>query len=245
MLVWNAMPSITVMIAEIFWLLSVIWRMVATTSCTAVPPLAAAPLARLARSLACPAMSALLLTVEPICSIDAAVCCRLLACSSVRWLRSALPVAIWAEPVAMLSLLERTCATIVARLARMSRIAENRLVESPARTGIVVDRSPAAIRRAAACASCGSPPISRSTVRAINAAPVMPATNTASISARLATMAPWRLSLAADAALADVAAILSPAWASKVAGARSMPLTAMSPAADSKPAALKASKPLR
>jgi len=38
-------------------------------------------------------------------SIDAAVCCRLLACSSVRWLRSAFPVAICALPVAMLSLL--------------------------------------------------------------------------------------------------------------------------------------------
>ena len=34
--------------------------------------------------------------------MDAAVCCRLLACSSVRWLRSALPEAICAVPVAML-----------------------------------------------------------------------------------------------------------------------------------------------
>ena len=42
--------------------------------------------------------------VDESSSIEAAVCCRLDACSSVRWLRSALPVAICDEPVAMLSI---------------------------------------------------------------------------------------------------------------------------------------------
>ena len=39
------------------------------------------------------ALSAFCVTVEVICSIEAAVCCRLLAVCSVRWLRSALPLA--------------------------------------------------------------------------------------------------------------------------------------------------------
>jgi hypothetical protein len=70
--------------------------------------------------LACCALSAFCLTVEPSCSIDAAVCSSALACSSVRWLRSALPLAICAEPVAMLSLLLRTVPTMRTRLSFMA-----------------------------------------------------------------------------------------------------------------------------
>jgi hypothetical protein len=39
------------------------------------------------------------LTVLPSCSIDAAVCSSALACSSVRWLRSALPLAPMVPPI--------------------------------------------------------------------------------------------------------------------------------------------------
>lgn len=46
----------------------------------------------------------------------AAVSCRLLACCSVRWLRSALPLAILEEPVATDSVAWRTCCPLLARL---------------------------------------------------------------------------------------------------------------------------------
>jgi hypothetical protein len=55
------------------------------------------------------AVSALCEAVAVIRSIEAAACCRLLACSTVRWLRSAWPVAICAEPVAIESALSLTC----------------------------------------------------------------------------------------------------------------------------------------
>jgi hypothetical protein len=113
MLVWKAMPSITVMMSAIFLLLSLMPFMVSTTWLTISPPRSATVLAPIASWLACWALSAFCLTVEPSCSIEAAVSSSALACSSVRWLRSALPLAICAEPVAMLSLLLRTVPTIL------------------------------------------------------------------------------------------------------------------------------------
>ncbi len=112
MLVWKAMPSITPMMSAILRLDAEIASMVCTTWPTAAPPCAAMSLAVPARRSASTAVAALLLTVELSCSIDAAVCCRLAACSSVRWLRSALPVAISCEPVAIDSELERTAPTM-------------------------------------------------------------------------------------------------------------------------------------
>ncbi len=101
MLVWKAMPSITPMMSAILRLDAEIASIVCTTAPTAEPPLAAMSLAEPASRSASTAVAALLLTVELSCSMEAAVCCRLAACASVRWLRSALPVATWLEPVAI------------------------------------------------------------------------------------------------------------------------------------------------
>ncbi len=94
MLVWKAMPSITPMMLEMRELASRISPMVDTMRPTASPPSAAMPEAPLARLLAREALSELARTLPAICSIEAAVCCRLLACCSVRSLRSLLPWAI-------------------------------------------------------------------------------------------------------------------------------------------------------
>ena len=88
-------------------------------------------------------MSALFLTVAVSCSIDAAVCWRLLACSSVRWLRSALPWAICAEPVAIDSDALRTSPTMATRLVFISFNAPSRVPISSSRsTTMVAPRSP-------------------------------------------------------------------------------------------------------
>ena len=63
--------------------------------------------------------SALCLTVPVSCSMELAVCCRLLAVCSVRALRSWLPLAISALAVPMFSPLARTCATRPPRKSRM------------------------------------------------------------------------------------------------------------------------------
>ena len=55
-------------------------------------------------------------------SIALAVCCRLLAVNSVRWLRSPLPWAISPEAVAMESVLARTVAMAVSMRRRASII---------------------------------------------------------------------------------------------------------------------------
>ncbi len=111
MLVWNAMPSITPMMSLTLRLDSRISSMVVTTSSTTRPPCSAAELAVTASWLAWRAVSDVLRTVPPSCSIEAAVCCRLEACSSVRCDRSSLPLAIWLEPAAMDSLPSRTWVT--------------------------------------------------------------------------------------------------------------------------------------
>ena len=94
MLVWNAMLSITPMISAICLLDFVMVSIVLMTSLTALPPVSAVVHAAAAIWLACRAASELLRTVAFICSIDAAVCCRLLAWFSVRADRSLVPVAI-------------------------------------------------------------------------------------------------------------------------------------------------------
>ncbi len=152
MLVWKAMPSITEMMSEIFLLDAVIASIVDTTAPTARPPCVAAALAEFASWLAWRAVSALSLTVAVSCSIEAEVCCRFEACSSVRWDRSALPDAIWPEPVAMESELWRTWPTMSTRRSRMAFIVASMLVVSPGRTVTSLARSPSAMRRAAAAA---------------------------------------------------------------------------------------------
>ena len=78
------MPSITPMMSLILRLDWVIWAMVLTTCATTLPPLAATSLAELASCEAWRAVSALCRTVLLSSSIEAAVCCRLLAWASVR-----------------------------------------------------------------------------------------------------------------------------------------------------------------
>ena len=142
------MESITPMMSSIFRELAVICSMVATTRSTILPPPVAAWLDEAASWVAVRTVSALSLTVAFISSMEAAVCSRLLACSSVRWLRSALPEAIWLAPVAIDSLLCRTSATTRARPARMSSMARSRLEVSPGANCTCTDKSPCAIWRA-------------------------------------------------------------------------------------------------
>jgi hypothetical protein len=94
MLVWNAMASIVPMMSAIFFELALISSIVETTWPTTSPPRVATSRAAVASCVAARALSALVFTVAVNCSIDDAVCCRLLACVSVRALRWALPEAI-------------------------------------------------------------------------------------------------------------------------------------------------------
>ncbi len=121
--------------------------MVLTTCPITVPPRSATSLAEFASCVACRAVSPLFFTVAVSCSMEAAVCCRLDACSSVRWLRSALPVAICVLPVAMESLLCRTCPTTRASWSRMSFMPASRLDWSPERVSTSTARLPCAICR--------------------------------------------------------------------------------------------------
>ncbi|HCI14226.1 MAG TPA: hypothetical protein DFK12_09770 [Gallionellaceae bacterium] len=73
---------------------SLIASIVATTSCTTAPPLAAISEAPIASWLACLAFSAFCFTVEVSSSMLEAVSSKLEACSSVRCDRSLLPAAI-------------------------------------------------------------------------------------------------------------------------------------------------------
>ena len=108
MLVWNAMPSITLMMSTIFFDDSLIAPIVPTTCDTTAPPLSATSDADEANWLAWRAFSSFCATVDVNCSIDAAVSSSELACSSVRDDRSRLPAAIWLDAVAMVSVPTRT-----------------------------------------------------------------------------------------------------------------------------------------
>ena len=124
-------------------------------------------------------MSALCLTVAVSSSIEAAVCCRLLACSSVRWLRSALPLAICAEPVAIDSEALRTSPTMASRLVFIRFNAPSKVPISSVRsTTIAEPRSPAATVCATFTAMPMPPVIERTrpsptSVAAASTAPLM------------------------------------------------------------------------
>ena len=166
MLVWNAMPSITPMMSAIRRELSLIAFIVPTTSLTTSPPRTATLDALRASWLAWRALSAFCLTVELSSSIDAAVSSSAEACCSVRFERSLLPSAIWLEPLAMLSLLARTCATMAASASRMRPSAAT-MLRSSAEVSRRDARSPCAIALATAAASLGSPPTERQIERPI------------------------------------------------------------------------------
>ncbi len=242
MLVWNAMPSITAMMSTMRRELSLMPFIVVTTSPTTSPPLRATVLAPSASWLADNAFSAFWRTVEPSSSIDAAASCRADACSSVRMLRSLLPCEICAAATATLSEFSRTLPTTLTRLRCMAASAlSNCAISSRPTTFTGVRRSPPAMALATASAS--------STGRVIRRLNQMPTTTPAAPTRSIRTMLVTEARCAWSAARTDVAAlsaaIVLPASASRRAGSRSTPATAASPAAESNPAALNASKPLR
>ncbi len=141
-----------------------------TTWPTTRPPSAAAAVALLAICVAARAVSAFCLTVAVSSSIDAAVCCRLLACSSVRWLRSVLPAAIWLDPVAMESELLRTRETMLTRLSFMRRSARSSWLTSSTPVATMVEvRLPSATDSATFTALSSGRTIERVMTKAIRA----------------------------------------------------------------------------
>ncbi len=120
------MPSMTPMMSAIFLDDELISSIVATTCETTAPPRRATCVAELASWLAWAAASALWRTLPVSCDSELAVCCRLLAVCSVRWLRSWLPVAISEDAVDTSCVPERiepmvlrvsSCSTFSARRA--------------------------------------------------------------------------------------------------------------------------------
>ncbi len=153
MLVWKAMPSITPMMSAIWRDEPLISSIVVTTRATTAPPRIATSAAVAASSLAVRALCTEFCTVPFICSIDAAVCCRLDAASSVRDDRSMLPSAISAEAMPMLSVEVRTCDTSVLSESCIEASAfSRRPVSSRSCDSIDSVRSSAAMRCAASTA---------------------------------------------------------------------------------------------
>ena len=116
--------------SEILRELSLMPFMVSTTWPTTSPPCTATVEALIASWLAWRALSAFWRTVELSCSMDAAVCCRALACCSVRALRSLLPEAISDEATATLCEPSRTWPTMRERLSCISDNARSRRAAS-------------------------------------------------------------------------------------------------------------------
>ena len=96
-LVWRAISSITPMMSEILRDESSILAIASTALATTWPPRSATSRVVPADELACLAFSAFFFTVAEISSIEAEVCSRLAACSSVRCDRSVVLVEISAE----------------------------------------------------------------------------------------------------------------------------------------------------
>ena len=149
MFVWNAMLSITPMISAICLLDFVMPSIVAITSPTTLPPVSAAMLADAATWVAWRAVSELLRTVVLISSIDAAVCCRLLAWLSVRDDRSSVPAAISDVARCISDRPSRTSSTVARMFTFICVSARIRPPISSLRLLLICcPRSPAAIRLA-------------------------------------------------------------------------------------------------
>ena len=97
-LVWKAIPSITLIMSAIFFELSAISCIVFTTPSTTLPPCWAVSEALCASCEAWRALSAFCFTVAVSCSMLAAVSSSADACCSVREERSVLPAAISRVP---------------------------------------------------------------------------------------------------------------------------------------------------
>jgi hypothetical protein len=124
MLVWKAIESITETMSVIFFALSLISVMVVTTRTTSAPPCSARFEALRASSSAWRALSAFCFTVLASCSMLAAVCWRLEACSSVRCERSVVPAETWLEAVTTASAEVRTCEHPEAGIAHLAHHAQ-------------------------------------------------------------------------------------------------------------------------
>ncbi len=183
------MPSITPMMSEMRLLCAAISPIVRTTSPTTWPPCAAERLASPASDEASRAEPLFCETAAVISSIDAAVCCSELACSSVRCDRSWLPAAIWRDAPAIWSTPERTSPTMARSAVVIDASAAIRLVASSPRSGISRDRSPEATVRAISTAASGSPPSVRSRLRVTTVAST---TATPSATASSAAIVPSR-----------------------------------------------------
>src|SRR5450830_999295 len=183
MLVWKAMPSMTLMMSTILREEALIDSIVCTTRPTTAPPLPATSEAAPASALAWRALSAFCRTAEVSCSIEEAVSSSELACSSVRDDRSRLPWAISLEAVWMVSVPERTWLTMPTSLSRMTFMANSRLALSWLAVRISTLKSPSAIAPAILTAYAGSPPSWRVSPRVISAPSVRPAATLPSTSA--------------------------------------------------------------
>ena len=134
MLVWKAMPSITLMMSTMRVAEVLMASMVCTTLATTAPPLPATSAAEITISLACRALTAFWLTVAVSSSIEAAVCSSELACDSVRADRSTLPLAISEEARAMVSALRRISPMVLANWVCMLFMPKKMLLSSRAST---------------------------------------------------------------------------------------------------------------
>jgi hypothetical protein len=203
MLVWKAMPSITPMISAILRDDAEMPVMVVTTWPTAAPPSRATAAALAASSFATRALSAFWPTVEVSSSIELAVSSSVLACSSVRCDRSALPCAICALVSATLRAPCATSATSVRRRDVMSPRARSSCVISsrpPAASDTV--RSPSATRRAASTAWSRGRVMERAISQEASSASSAPARQKPTSSAR-----PVRALVAAAAASCSTSAV--------------------------------------
>ena len=166
MLVWKAIESITPMMSLILLERSWISFIVATTCRTTVLPRITSSWERVASALAWRALSAFWRTVALSCSIELAVSSRLLACSSVRADRSALPLAIsWAPSSTSLdeALIWRTICTIESsseltpseRDSSMPDLPAREIwrVRSPATAALTTDRVSSTVWRRASSSS--------------------------------------------------------------------------------------------
>ena len=168
------MPSMVPMMSAMRLLAWLISSMVVTTWPTTSPPRWATLAAEPASWLAWAAASALWRTVLVSCSMALAVCCRLPAVCSVRWLRSALPAAISALAVRIESLDWRTWAMV---RASDSDITRNAVINSPnsslRRVAGTALRSPWAMRPASSTASCSGVRMLRTSSTVPNSMPAM------------------------------------------------------------------------
>jgi hypothetical protein len=152
-LVWKAIPSMTPTISAIFFDASWIPPMVSTTRPTICPPLSAFSAALLAMLLADLALSAVCFTILVISSTLATTSSSEEACSSLRWERSVLPLAIssdaWLTTWAPSRMLAATsCRLLCMRSSAVSR----RPVSSCDPASISPVRSPEATRSVIATA---------------------------------------------------------------------------------------------